>query len=117
VAKMFTDRSGVVWELVEGDDFAVGSYIKNVPGPGDICAGVQRVILWNPDGPVQVGCANERPSRDFYVAVRDNLLSDASPESRAQADSAQKMIDTLDSLGQDMIPIAELTAAAEVRRI
>ncbi len=62
---VWQDRSGVSWELVEGA-WATNGYVKNLPADGsDICTGVQRIVLFNPGGPVEIGIANERPSIAF----------------------------------------------------
>ena len=104
--QFFRDRSGYLWELVEGARFEEGAYVKCVDGPaGTYRDGVQRLMHFDPDGPMQIGVANERPSREFYERRRvDAEATKVAAESDRA--TAQAEIDRVDAMEEAATTIA-----------
>lgn len=60
------DRSNVLWEVIEGD-WTRPIRVRRIVEDGSIPEGVQTVILFNPDGPVQIGVALTHPTRAWLT--------------------------------------------------
>lgn len=116
----FVDRSGYTWELIEGLSFEVGSLVKCIggPKPGHVITGVERILLWEPDGPIQLATANERPSIAFYQRLKEQAqsefarmdVSDIPLQARREALEADLASATVADLVSGSEQLAELTA-------
>ncbi len=119
----FVDRSGYTWELIEGLHFEVGAFVKCIggPKPGHIIAGVERILLWKPDGPIQMATANERPSIAFYQRLKEQAqnevarmdVSDVPLQARREALEAGLASATVADLVSGSEQLAELNAIKE----
>lgn len=112
--EVFVDRSGYAWELIEGNDFGVGAYVKGIngPNPGHIISGVERIIHWDPNGPVQIGVANERPSLAFYQKHSEETQAQID-QMNAHETTLQAQRSALEASLSTAVDVADLIANSE----
>lgn len=89
--------TGTLWEIIERNADRTPAMVRQVPErPGQIDAGHQTVIHWDPDGPVQIGCALTHPSPEFFAQRAADARAEAQ-RIRAWATERKADLDALEA--------------------